>query len=67
MEEDGLMRVDGGKAIVPAVIKAVEVARELGILVVWVTHSLFFSDLISLSVLNFLMSRLFPWKIDCIL
>lgn len=37
VEEDGLTRVDGGKAIVPSVIKAVEVARELGIFVVWVT------------------------------
>lgn len=30
------MRVDGGKAIVPNVIKAVEIARQHGILVVWV-------------------------------
>ncbi|KAL6335001.1 hypothetical protein AAG906_023806 [Vitis piasezkii] len=38
VEEDGLTRVDGGKAIVPSVIKAVEVARELGIFVVWVVR-----------------------------
>lgn len=67
MEEDGLMRVDGGKAIVPSVIQAVETARELGILVVWVIHSLFFSSLNSLSVLIFLVPRSFPRKIDCIL
>lgn len=30
------MRVDGGKAIVPNVIKAVEIARQHGILIVWV-------------------------------
>lgn len=35
---DGLMRVDGGDAIVPNVIKAVEVARRRGILVVWVVR-----------------------------
>ncbi|OAY36657.1 hypothetical protein MANES_11G037100v8 [Manihot esculenta] len=33
--EDGLMRVDGGKAIVPNVIKAVEIARQGGVFVVW--------------------------------
>ncbi|KAK9231965.1 hypothetical protein WN943_022206 [Citrus x changshan-huyou] len=36
--DDGLMRVDGGKAIVPNVIKAVEIARQHGILVVWVVR-----------------------------
>ncbi|PSR96132.1 Inactive nicotinamidase [Actinidia chinensis var. chinensis] len=35
---DGLMRVDGGQAIVPNVIKAVEVARQRGILVIWVVR-----------------------------
>lgn len=30
------MRVDGGLAIVPNVIEAVEVARRRGILVIWV-------------------------------
>ncbi|KAI8529570.1 hypothetical protein RHMOL_Rhmol12G0235100 [Rhododendron molle] len=35
---DGLMRVDGGQAIVPNVIKAVEVARRRGILVIWVVR-----------------------------
>lgn len=44
------MLVNGGRAIVPNVTKAVQVARERGILVVWVhslpcfavfTHSLF--------------------------
>ncbi|XP_052182305.1 probable inactive nicotinamidase At3g16190 isoform X2 [Diospyros lotus] len=32
------MRVDGGQAIVPNVIKAVEVARRRGILVIWVVR-----------------------------
>ncbi|XP_021610498.1 probable inactive nicotinamidase At3g16190 isoform X2 [Manihot esculenta] len=36
--EDGLMRVDGGEAIVPNVIKAVEIARHHGVLVVWVVR-----------------------------
>ncbi|XP_065869248.1 probable inactive nicotinamidase At3g16190 [Euphorbia lathyris] len=36
--EDGLMRVDGGKAIVPNVIKAVEIARQRRILVIWVVR-----------------------------
>ncbi|KAK8574732.1 hypothetical protein V6N13_034019 [Hibiscus sabdariffa] len=36
--DDGLMRVNGGKAIVPNVIKAVEIARQRGILVVWVVR-----------------------------
>ncbi|TXG68957.1 hypothetical protein EZV62_003892 [Acer yangbiense] len=36
--DDGLMRVDGGKAIVPNVIKAVHIARQRGILVVWVVR-----------------------------
>ncbi|OMO54040.1 Isochorismatase-like protein [Corchorus capsularis] len=36
--EDGLMRVNGGKAIVPNVIEAVEIARQRGILVVWVVR-----------------------------
>ncbi|KAL6972784.1 hypothetical protein U1Q18_026956 [Sarracenia purpurea var. burkii] len=36
--QDGLMRVDGGQAIVPNVIKAVEVARRRGILVIWVVR-----------------------------
>ncbi|XAR67698.1 N-carbamoylsarcosine amidase [Bertholletia excelsa] len=35
---DSLMRVDGGQAIVPNVVKAVEVARRRGILVVWVVR-----------------------------
>ncbi|XP_057474211.1 probable inactive nicotinamidase At3g16190 isoform X2 [Actinidia eriantha] len=35
---DGLMRVDGGQAIVPNVIKAVEVARQRGILIIWVVR-----------------------------
>ena len=30
------MKVNGGKAIVPNVIKAVDIARQRGILVVWV-------------------------------
>ncbi|XP_040940913.1 probable inactive nicotinamidase At3g16190 isoform X2 [Gossypium hirsutum] len=36
--DDGLMRVNGGKAIVPNVIKAVETARQRGILIVWVVR-----------------------------
>ncbi|XP_040945706.1 probable inactive nicotinamidase At3g16190 isoform X2 [Gossypium hirsutum] len=36
--DDGLMRVNGGKAIVPNVIKAVEIARQRGILIVWVVR-----------------------------
>ncbi|GMI86137.1 hypothetical protein like AT3G16190 [Hibiscus trionum] len=36
--DDGLMRVNGGKAIVPNVVKAVEIARQRGILVVWVVR-----------------------------
>ncbi|KAK6912042.1 Isochorismatase-like [Dillenia turbinata] len=36
--EDGLMRVDGGEAIVPNVIEAVEVARRRGMLIVWVVR-----------------------------
>ncbi|KAA8540392.1 hypothetical protein F0562_024689 [Nyssa sinensis] len=35
---DGLTRVDGGQAIVPNVVKAVEVARQRGILVIWVVR-----------------------------
>ncbi|KVH92947.1 Isochorismatase-like protein, partial [Cynara cardunculus var. scolymus] len=35
---DGSMRVDGGLAIVPNVIKAVEVARRRGFLVIWVVR-----------------------------
>ncbi|OMO54039.1 Isochorismatase-like protein, partial [Corchorus capsularis] len=36
--EDRLTRVKGGKAIVPNVIKAVEIARQHGILIVWVVR-----------------------------
>nr|GEV04929.1 probable inactive nicotinamidase At3g16190 isoform X1 [Tanacetum cinerariifolium] len=35
---DGSMRVDGGLAIVPNVIKAVDVARQHGFLLVWVVR-----------------------------
>ncbi|GLU14476.1 hypothetical protein SLE2022_310440 [Rubroshorea leprosula] len=38
IKEDGLLRVDGGKYIVPKVIRAVEIARQRGILVVWVVR-----------------------------
>lgn len=38
IHEDGQMRVNGGRAIVPNVIKAVEVARHRGILVIWVVR-----------------------------
>ena len=34
------MLVKGGKAIVPNVIEAVQIARQRGILVVWVLHSI---------------------------
>ncbi|KAL7600896.1 uncharacterized protein LOC111910286 [Lactuca sativa] len=36
--EDAPLRVDGGLAIVPNVVKAVEVARQQGFLVVWVVR-----------------------------
>lgn len=36
--KEGSMRVDGGLAIVPNVIKAVEVARRRGIFVIWVVR-----------------------------
>ncbi|KAF5197873.1 Isochorismatase hydrolase family protein [Thalictrum thalictroides] len=35
---NGLLRVDGGEAIVPSVIKSVQAARERGILVIWVVR-----------------------------
>ncbi|RVW72834.1 putative inactive nicotinamidase [Vitis vinifera] len=38
LDEDRPISLEGGKAIIPSVIKAVEVARELGILVVWVVR-----------------------------
>nr|XP_023915771.1 probable inactive nicotinamidase At3g16190 isoform X1 [Quercus suber]XP_023915772.1 probable inactive nicotinamidase At3g16190 isoform X2 [Quercus suber]POF06375.1 putative inactive nicotinamidase [Quercus suber] len=38
IHEDGQMLVNGGRAIVPNVIKAVEVARQRGILVIWVVR-----------------------------
>lgn len=34
--DDGLAVLPGGKAIVPNVVKAVEIARKRGILVIWV-------------------------------
>ena len=51
--EDGLMRVNGGKAIVSNVIKAVEIARQRDFLVVWVNFLPFLlptSTSLSLSV-----------------
>ncbi|KAH9665866.1 putative inactive nicotinamidase [Citrus sinensis] len=36
--DDGLVKMDGGKAILPNVIRAVEIARQRGILVVWVVR-----------------------------
>lgn len=36
IDEESPVRVKGGKDIVPNVIKAVEVARQRGILIVWV-------------------------------
>lgn len=36
IEDEGPIQVKGGKEIVPNVIKAVEVARQRGILIVWV-------------------------------
>ncbi|XP_054779569.1 probable inactive nicotinamidase At3g16190 isoform X2 [Prosopis cineraria] len=38
IEDGGPMVVKGGKAVVPNVIKAVEVARQRGILIVWVVR-----------------------------
>lgn len=55
VEDRGPMLVKGGKEIVPNVIKAVEVARERGILIVWVitVHSLsFFLSFFFLSVMG---------------
>lgn len=37
--DDGLARMDGGMAILPNVIKAVEIARQRGIRIVWVRKS----------------------------
>ncbi|KDO56948.1 hypothetical protein CISIN_1g045208mg, partial [Citrus sinensis] len=36
--DDGLVKMDGGKVILPNVIRAVEIARQRGILVVWVVR-----------------------------
>lgn len=36
IDEESPVRTKGGKDIVPNVIKAVEVARQRGILIVWV-------------------------------
>ncbi|KAH9665867.1 putative inactive nicotinamidase [Citrus sinensis] len=36
--DDGLARMDGGKAILPSVIKSVEIARQRGIRIVWVVR-----------------------------
>jgi nicotinamidase-related amidase len=44
------MRVNGGRAIVPNVIKAVEVARHRGILVIWVCIFLCLYELLALFV-----------------
>ncbi|KAJ4893758.1 putative inactive nicotinamidase [Raphanus sativus] len=38
IEEDSVMQVKGGKAIVPNVINVVELARQRGVLVVWVVR-----------------------------
>ncbi|KAJ0008370.1 hypothetical protein Pint_29725 [Pistacia integerrima] len=38
IEDNGLVRMDGGKAILPNVINAVEKARQRGILVIWVVR-----------------------------
>ncbi|KAF3450725.1 hypothetical protein FNV43_RR06814 [Rhamnella rubrinervis] len=38
IDDDGPVRVSGGRAIVPNVIKAVQVARQRGILVIWVVR-----------------------------
>ena len=36
IEDESPIRVKGGKDVVPNVIKAVEIARQRGILIVWV-------------------------------
>lgn len=51
--EDGLMRVNGGEAIVPNVIKAVEIARHRGVLVVWVIFFCFLLILVQAIQLSF--------------
>ncbi|KAJ0075912.1 hypothetical protein Patl1_34251 [Pistacia atlantica] len=38
MQDNGLVRMDGGKAILPNVINTVEKARQRGILVIWVVR-----------------------------
>ncbi|KAF4399653.1 hypothetical protein G4B88_022736 [Cannabis sativa] len=38
IREDGPVRVNGGKAILPNVIEAVQVARQRGILIIWVVR-----------------------------
>lgn len=48
---DGPLLVDGGAAIIPNVIKAVEVARERGMLVVWVLINFLFLYCIFLTIL----------------
>ena len=40
--DDGLAVLPGGKAIVPNVVKAVDIARQRGILVIWVNLNLLF-------------------------
>ena len=57
------MRLEAGKAIIPSVIKAVEVARELGILVVWVTALSFaFSSALFVFWENILQKNIFSGK-----
>lgn len=56
------MRVDGGKAVIPNVIKAVEIARQRGILVVWVVFCLFISFAFPFFFCMFLFLYLFLKK-----
>lgn len=59
--EDGLMRVNGGEAIVPNVIKAVEIARHRGVLVVWVIFFCFLLILGKQFRSLSLISSVFSW------
>jgi nicotinamidase-related amidase len=57
------MKVNGGKAIVPNVIKAVDIARQRGILVVWVGtgYPFFLARFLFLPHTQFFFFSLFPF------
>lgn len=63
IDVDGPMLVKGGKAIVPNVIEAVQIARQRGILVVWVRRTILPIPSFSFSVeflLHHTMKRTIP-------